>query len=157
MWIRIIMDKLYLYNMVNMLNKISGVKRRKVIAIRNFDEELYRVVKAYASLEGRTIASILEEALSRWIESRGDYDEVRIWVELEKAYESNIKALEKNMPHTARDVEGYIVVCDGRVVGIYSDYREAAEKSHSTCRVHGLIVKLPWRRKKEIVELGLPW
>ncbi len=49
------------------------LRKNRLVAIKNFNDELYRMVKAYASLEGRTISSIFEEAIRLWIGSRKDY------------------------------------------------------------------------------------
>ncbi len=70
---------------------LNSLKRTRLVAIKNFDDELYRLIKAYASLEGRTIASIVEEVLRYWMENRGDYNEVRLWVDLDREYEENFK------------------------------------------------------------------
>ncbi len=133
-------------------------KRTKLVAIKNFDEELYRLVKAYASLEDRTIASIVEEALRRWMESRSDYEEVRMWTRLEREYEENLRALVEAIGESPDEYErGYALVCNGRVVGVFESYEEAIEKSRSACRSHGLVVELPYREGAEEVELGFPW
>ena len=49
---------------------------KRLVAIKNFDEELYRLIKTYAALENRTIASVIEEAVRSWLASRKDYDEI---------------------------------------------------------------------------------
>ena|GEM_PF-656147 len=133
------------------------LKRTKLIAIKNFDEDLYRLVKAYASLEGRTVASIFEEAIRYWIERRRDYDEVRLWVNLDKAYEENLEIVKKSRSQLGKYRDGYALVCDKRLVGVFESYREAAERSWRECSVHALIVKLPYSEKHRELELGLPW
>lgn len=134
------------------------MKRTKLVAIKNFDEELYRLVKTYASLEGRTIASIVEEALRQWMKSRGDYEEVYLWMKLEQQYEENLKALtEEISKSTGKYRSGYALACDGRLVGVFRSYDEALSKSKDACRDHGLIVKLPYKEEVEEIELGFPW
>ncbi len=139
-----------------MLNEFNRFRKTRVVVIRKFDEDLYRLVKAYASLEDRSIASIFEEAVSKWIESRGEYDEARLWVDLDRAYENNIRVLEENRGLNKEVGEGYALICDVRLEGIYREYGETVRKSYETCRLHGLIVKLPYKDRKETVELGLP-
>ncbi len=40
----------------------------KLIAIKNVDKDLYRRVKAIATLQGRTMGSVINEALRLWLE-----------------------------------------------------------------------------------------
>ncbi len=139
------------------MNLFNRVKKTRVVAIKNFDDELYRLVKMYASLEGRTIASIFEEAIRMWIESRSNYDEVRLWVNLEEAYRENFKVFRENRSIIEKHRKGYVVICDKRLIGVFNTYDEALKKSKNECRIHGLVIKLPYREKREKIELGLPW
>lgn len=132
-------------------------KRVKIVAIKNFDEELYRLAKTYAALEGRTIASIFEEALRDWLESRGSHEEARIWTKLELAYEENMKALEEVIDSLSGEEGKYLLICNGRVVGIFETYEEAARKSEEVCSVNALILELPLKKAVEEIELGFPW
>ena len=138
------------------MNKFNQLKRSKVIALKNFDKDLYRYVKAYASLEGRTIASVFEEAVRQWMQNRGNMDEVSLWVALEEAYEKNKKALE-GIRKDLKGEEGYAVVCEGNLLGIYEVYEEALRNSRKNCRIHALVIKLPPPSRESILELGLPW
>ena len=133
-----------------------NLRRTRLVAVKNFDEELYRLVKAYASLEDRTIASIFEEAIRLWIEGRGDYEEARLWARLEQAYQENIKALEEST-QLLEGREGYALVCNGRLVGVFPSHGEAAAASRRECRTQALIIQLPCRGDRRRVELGLPW
>ncbi|MEM1522715.1 MAG: hypothetical protein QW407_04095 [Thermofilaceae archaeon] len=126
--------------------------RRRIFALKNFDEELYRLVKIYAVLEGRTITSIVEEAVRAWIAGRGDYEDVSTWARLEEEYRRNVKALEG-----LRGDRGFALVCRGRVVGVFDSYYEAARKALELNAGEALIVNLSERRIVEELELGLPW
>ncbi len=139
------------------MNLPRRLKRTKLVAIKNFDEELYRLIKTYASLEGRTIASIFEEATRQWMESRKDYEEVRLWVNLEQAYEENYRVLKENSSLLKKYEKGYALVCDNNFIGVFESYEEAVKKSREICRVHALIVKLPYREEARKIELGFPW
>ncbi len=133
----------------------NQLKKTKTIAIKNFDEETYKLVKTIATLEGRTIASIFEEAVKNWLESRKDYEELMLWTKIEKLYEENFKVfIESGLAE--EDREGYVLICDTRLIGVFKEYREALESSKDKCRQHTLIIKLPYKEKEEI-ELGLPW
>ena len=138
------------------MNSFNQLRRTKVIAIKNFDEELYRIVKTYASLEGRTIASIFEEAIRLWISMRGGFDEVRLWIKLEQAYKENFKVFKENAQQF-KEKRGYALICDGRIVGVFNSYEDVIKKLRKTCRVHSLIVKLPYKEEAKEIELGLPW
>jgi len=138
------------------MNKFNQLKRGKVIAIKNFDEGLYRYVKAYASLEGRTVTSVFEEAVRQWMQGRGNQREVSVWVSLEEAYKKNERALERMMEELVSK-EGYAVVCEGNLMGIYGNYEEALMHSRKKCSIQALIIKLPPPNKERVLELGLPW
>ncbi len=139
------------------MNSFNQTKKTKVVAIKNFDEELYRLIKTYASLEGRTITSIFEEALRKWLESRGDYREVYLWVKLEEAYMENLRTFNEHKSRLNKHKEGYVLVCDGNLIGVFPDYEDALRKSSETCKIHGLIIKLPYKSGREEIDLGLPW
>lgn len=128
-----------------------------MVAIKNFDDETYRLVKTYASLEGRTITSIFEEAIRLWMVNRKDYEEVRLWVKLEQAYEENLKAFKDNSQILKEYGKGYAVMCDGRLIGVFDSYEDAIKNSKKNCRIHALIIKLPYEKRGERIELGLPW
>jgi len=133
----------------------NPLKRTRSVAIKNLDEELYGLVKAYASLEGRTVASVVEEALRCWVRSRGGYEEVLAWVRLERGYREDLKVLVNEV--SGRYGSGYALICDGGFVGVFRSYDEAARRSREVCRGHGLIAELPYREEAEVVELGFPW
>ncbi len=139
------------------MDRFDQLRRTKSVAIKNFDEELYRLVKAYASLEGRTITSIFEEAIRYWMESRKDYNEVRLWVNIEKAYEENLKVLKESNSLLKKYSGGYALICNKSLVGIFENYEEAMKKSWEVCKVQALIIKLPYKEKVKEIELGLPW
>ncbi len=80
--------------------------------------------------------------------------EVRLWADLEKAYEEDLRVLEESRL-TKRGQEGYALICDGYLVGVFGSYEEALKNCRKSCKVRALIVKLPYR-EGEVVELGLP-
>jgi len=136
---------------------LNSLKRTRLVAIKNFDDELYRLIKAYASLEGRTIASIVEEALRYWMESRGDYNEVRLWVDLDREYEENFKIFQEAVSSSPDAYkEGFMLICNKHVIGVFSSYEDAAKKAKEKCKGHALIVELPYEKSRKL-ELGLPW
>ena len=126
---------------------------KRVVAIKNFDDELYRLIKTYASLENRTVASVIEEAVRSWLASRSDYSEVLAWVRLEKEYQKNLEALKK----LSEREKGYALICNGEVVGVFKSYLDAVRKSVEIGASQAMIVKLPLEAKPEKLELGMPW
>jgi transcription elongation factor GreA-like protein len=133
----------------------SNQGKKRLVAIKNFDIETYRLVKTYASLEGRTVASIFEEAVSSWLESRGNYEEIRLWTGLEQAYKENFEVFRENRSIFKNHGEGYVLICDQRIIGVFSDYDEVLRNFRENCRRNALVIKLPY--EKEELELGLPW
>lgn len=132
--------------------------KRKRVTIKNFDEDLYRLIKVYASLEGKTVAAVIEEAVRSWLSGKSNYGEVLEWARLEEEYRRNYNVLERELEALqSRYGEGYVLVCNGRVIGVFSSYLEAARKSLEACSTQALIVKLPYEKRVEKVELGLPW
>ena len=127
---------------------------KRVVAIKNFDDELYRLIKTYASLENRTVASVIEEAVRSWLASRSDYSEVLAWVRLEKEYQKNLETLKKKLSEREK---GYALICNGEVVGVFNSYLDAVRKSVEIGASQAMIVKLPLEAKPEKLELGMPW
>jgi hypothetical protein len=90
-----------------------------------------------------------------WIKSRGDPEEIRIWAELDEAYEGNMKTIMQSIS-TSEGREGYASACGGRFLGFFSSYEEAVKAIKRECKTHALILELPIRGWK-IIELGLLW
>ncbi|MCD6088956.1 hypothetical protein J7K07_04475 [Candidatus Bathyarchaeota archaeon] len=95
-----------------------------MVAIKNFDEELYRLIKTCAALENRAIASVIEEAVRSWLASRRDYDEILAWVRLEREYQKNLDALRR----LGERRRGYALVCNGEVVEVFDEYLDAVSE-----------------------------
>ncbi|MCD6196351.1 MAG: hypothetical protein J7J82_06165 [Staphylothermus sp.] len=136
------------------MNWFNQLKKKRTVALKNFDEETYRLVKTFASLEGRTVSSVFEEAVKEWLIRRRNYEEVLLWNKLEKAYEENMNALIKNKLIKGKE-KGYVLVCNGEIIGIYNRYEELIEEAKKKCRAPGLVVRIPY--EEESIDLGLPW
>ncbi len=139
------------------MNVVNRLRRTRRVAIKNFDEELYKLVKTFASLEDRSIVSIFEEAIRQWIEGRYDLKEVQLWTMLEQSYEENIRVLKDNSEALKKYGSGYAVICDKKFVGVFNSYEEALESIRRECRLHTLVIKLPYREEVRELEIGLPW
>ncbi len=132
-------------------------KKTRIITIKNFDKELYRIVKAIAVLEGRTITSIFEEAVRQWLENRIDFEEVNLWIKLEEAYKENLKVLEEHSSGLRKYSRGYALICDSCFIGVFDSYEESIRKSKAICKTHALIISLPYERERHTIDLGLSW
>ena len=42
-------------------------------------------------------------------------------------------------------------------MGVFSSYENVIKKLKKACKVHSLIVKLPYKEETKEIELGLPW
>ena len=74
------------------------------VAIRGVDEELYRKVKAYAALEGRTIGSVVNEALRAWLEKR-NHPLYEKWRKIKESREKSLRCLKRIMMSYAPSME----------------------------------------------------
>jgi hypothetical protein len=124
----------------------------KTIGIRGLSEELYRRVKAVASLRGIRVSDAFQEALKIWLSIRPEVLEK--FSEIEAEAELNRKALQEKYDELVRDYKGkYVAVARGRILGIYETLEEAAQAVESAGAKQGIIEKIEPREKKE-VELG---
>lgn len=126
-----------------------------VVAIRGVDRELYRRIKAYAALEGRTVGSIVNEALRMWLETRRHplYDK---WRRVQEERRRNYKWLKENYDALRSKHEGkYAVVSEGGLKGLYDSFEEAAEAAWKLGSEEALIVRIGEPLEREI-RLGLP-
>ncbi len=130
----------------------------KTIAVKNVDEELYRRVKAVAALEGRTLGSVVNEALRMWLSTRC-VELLDEWARLEEAYRRNVEALkEKAEEILGEHEEGFVLACNGVVQGVFGSFEEAARRAEEVCEAEALIVEVSALRemKERVVELGFP-
>jgi len=126
-----------------------------IIAIRGVDEELYRKIKAYAALEGRTIGSIVNEALRMWLESR-EHPLYEKWRKIKESREKNYEWLKENYEELCAKHKGmYIAISEGKLIGVYKDFESAARAVEKLPLEEAMIIKIgePLERK---VDLGLP-
>ena len=128
----------------------------KLIAVKNIDRDLYRRIKAIASLEERTIGSIVNEALRLWLSLRADrmYD---YWLRIEDAYKDDYRVLVEKYGELCEKYEGkYLVICNAKVIGIFDSFREAVLNAGKKCFRHAFVIKIGERIEEGEVELGFP-
>ncbi len=49
--------------------------------------------------------------------------------------------------------QGYLFICRGEVMGIYSSFKEAVEKAKEKCGIHALIIEPCIYTKKNYLEI----
>ncbi len=124
----------------------------KIYRVRGLSEELYRRVKAVASLRSIRISEAFNEALKIWLSIRPEV--VEKFSEIEAEAERNRKALQEKYNELVRDYKGkYVAVAKGRILGIYETLEDAAQAVEGAGAKQGIIEKIEPRAKKE-VELG---
>ena len=110
----------------------------KTIGIRGLSEELYRRVKAVASLRGIRVSDAFQEALKIWLSIRPEVLEK--FSEIEAEAELNRKALQEKYDELVRDSKGkYVAVARGRILGIYETLEEAAQAVEGASAKQGSI------------------
>ncbi|MCD6209126.1 MAG: hypothetical protein J7J67_02945 [Thermoproteales archaeon] len=125
------------------------------VAIRGVDEELYRKVKAYAALEGRTIGSVVNEALRAWLEKR-NHPLYEKWRKIKESREKSLRWLEENYDELCSKYGGmYAVVSEGRLIGVFKDFDSAAKAAEKLHSEEAVIIRLGEALEKK-VDLGLP-
>jgi len=125
------------------------------ITIEGVDRELYRKIKAYAALEGRSIGSIVNEALRMWLKSR-EHPLYEKWRRIKESREKNYKWLKENYEELRTKHKGmYVAVSEGKLIGVYKDFETAAKAVEKLRPEEATIIKIgePLERK---VDLGLP-
>jgi len=128
----------------------------KLIAVKNIDRDLYKRIKAIASLEERTIGSIVNEALRLWLSLRADrmYD---YWLRIEDAYKDNYRVLVEKYDELCKKYEGkYLVICNAGILRVFNSFKEAALNARKKCFRHAFIIKIGERIKEGKIELGFP-
>ena len=120
----------------------------KIYRVRGLSEELYRRVKAVASLRSIRISEAFNEALKIWLSIRPEVLEK--FSEIEAEAELNRKALQEKYDELVRDYKGkYVAVARGRILGIYETLEEAAQAVEGASAKQGIIEKIEPRAKKE--------
>ncbi|GEM_PF-6421933 len=73
--------------------------------------------------------------------------------DIEREYEENMDVVKRLREKTW---EGYMLICKGEIIGVYSSFKEAVEKAREKYKVQALILEPKDLDKQRIIELGLP-
>ena len=124
----------------------------KTIAIKNIDEELYRMFKAAAALRGVTLGEALNEAIRLWLETSSSPSKYFKIKEEASRNRETYKRLEKSL--LQKHYGKYVAIADGNLVGIYNTREEAVEAVKRLSVNHAIVTKIEEKEVKP-VELGM--
>ena len=124
------------------------------IAVKKVNNELYRKVKALASLRGRTVSEAVNEALALWVRSTAKDMSDTMGVRLEEETRQNNDAYEREESNLLAKHRGeYVAVGGGRILGTFAK----PEYAYAAVREAGLrqaIVTRIEEKPKKLVGLG---
>ncbi len=124
------------------------------VAIKKVDEQLYRKVKALASLRGSTIGEAVNEALSLWVQLAGRGGSIDKWLELEKESKEDNEIFEKEKQLLLKEHRGqYVAIAHGKIVGTFNSTREAYQVISKENAKHGIVTRIEEKPTK-VVDLG---
>ncbi len=99
------------------------------VAVKKVNQELYRKVKALASLRGRTVSDVVNEALGLWVHLTGKGATVTDWVRLEDEARRDNKAYEREEAALLVKHRGeFVAIGDGRKHAIVTRIEERPRK-----------------------------
>ena len=124
------------------------------VAVKMVNRELYRKVKALASLRGRTVNDAVNEALGLWVQIAGKGVAVSDWVRLEERARRDNEAYEKMEADLLATHKGeFVVIGDGAVVGTYGRAEDAYGAVREAGLKHAIVTRIEKKQTKQ-VELG---
>jgi len=124
----------------------------KTVAIKNVDEELYRMFKAAAALRGITLGEALNEAIRLWLEMSSLLNK---YLKIEEEAARNREAYERLEKRLLRKYRGkYVAVADGNLIGVYNTREEAVEAVKKLSVNHAIVTKIEEKEAKP-VEFGM--
>ena len=127
------------------------------IAVKNVDERLFRRVKAFASLEGKTVGEEVNEALAIWLAQRNiSPDLLEKWEALERESTMNEKAFEEMRARLLSEHPGeFAVISRGKLAGVFKQERDALRRASEAGAAQTVVTQLVEKKKPRVVELGL--
>jgi len=124
------------------------------VAVKKVNQELYRKVKALASLRGRTVSDVVNEALGLWVHLTGKGATVTDWVRLEDEARRDNEAYEREEAALLVKHRGeFVAIGDGRVLGTFSGPEDAHTAVRKAGLKHAIVTRIEERPRK-VVDLG---
>lgn len=124
------------------------------IAVKKVNRELYRKVKALASLSGRTVGEVVNEALGVWVglSAKGVTNEK--WAELEEERRLNNGVYENYEANLLSTHPGeYAVIAHGKLIGTFKRSEEAYSVARQSGARQAIVARIE-KKPKKVVELG---
>lgn len=127
---------------------------KKIVAIKNVDERLYRKFKALAALKGLSLGEAFNQALSLWI-SMSEKAKVVEYLAVEEEAEANrriYRELEDDLLKKHKDK--YVAIAKGKFLGVFESREEALDAVRRLKPRHAIVTKIE-PKKLRIIELGM--
>ena len=127
---------------------------KKVVAIKNVDEKLYRKFKALAALKGLSLGEAFNQALSLWI-SMSEKAKIVEYLAIEEEAEANRRVYRELEDDLLKKHEGkYVAIAKGKLLGVFENRDEALDAVKKLKPRHAIVTKIE-PKKLKIVELGM--
>jgi hypothetical protein len=126
------------------------------IAVKNVDERLYRRVKAFASLEGKTVGEEVNDALAMWLSQHTASPELLDqWDDLEREAAANNRTFERLREKLIAEHPGeFAVIASGRLRGVFKIEEDACREASKAEGKQTIVAHLASGKEPRVVELG---
>jgi hypothetical protein len=111
-------------------------------------------VKALASLKGRTVGEVVNDALNIWVQQtmKGVVNEK--WAGLDEERRRNNEVYKRNEAQLLASNPGkYVAIAQGKVIGIFESVEEACLATRGSGAAQGIVTKIE-RKPRTVVDLG---
>ncbi len=127
---------------------------KKVIAIKNVDEKLYRRFKALATLKGLSLGEAFNQALSLWI-NISERVEVAECLAVEEEARANRQVYEELIDELLEKHRNkYVAIAKGRFLGVFESREEAFNVVKKLKPRHAIVTRVE-PKKLRVIELGM--
>ena len=124
------------------------------IAIKNVDERLHRQIKALASLRGKKMGEVVNEALRLWILLTAKGASMDDWMKLEEeARNDNAVYSREESTLRASHPGEYVALANGRLLGTYDTAKKAYAEVLNAGARHGIVTRIE-EKKTKVIDLG---
>ena len=126
-----------------MFNMITFVKKQ--VLIRGVDEDVYRLAKSAAALQGISMGLAVSEALKGWVENGHTEDDVQ------KEVRQNIRYVKAHWSDLKRHKGEAVVISGKKLQGVFSSYEEARRfSSRFKVAITFVVEDIPQTRELEL-------
>lgn len=126
----------------------------KIIAVKHVEESLYRKAKAVATIQGKPMGQVLNEALTAWLNSVTTSSSAQLPNAVEAEAEQNNRCYRSQRAKLLTRHRGkYVAISGGQVLGVYRNAAQAARAVRKAGGHHGIVTRLD-ETPPRTVELG---